>query len=151
MGKMRIITVHLPEGMLKDLDKLVELRGHESRTAAIRYAILRLLRDEWKIPVSSNKYSVEYLCIEMMEKIIGLASGQVSKGKWYPCKHVYPNHVIRTGRKYRAIVISPLASICIHLLRDLGFRVEKRRSAPTGSRAWHFYLDLDSFYDDLNP
>ena len=46
---MKLITLHLPETYIKDLDRLVNGRYYPNRAEAIRIAIRDLLNDEvWR-------------------------------------------------------------------------------------------------------
>lgn len=46
---MRLVTLHLPEEYLHDLDELVRLQRYPNRSETIRVAVRDLLREElWK-------------------------------------------------------------------------------------------------------
>lgn len=45
-GLMRLLTVHVPDGFLEGLDKLVRQKKYANRSEIIRIAIRDLLRDE---------------------------------------------------------------------------------------------------------
>jgi len=51
MSKMKLITLHLPESYIRNLDQFVEERFYPNRAEAIRTAIRDLIKSEvWKIP-----------------------------------------------------------------------------------------------------
>lgn len=54
MMKMRMITLHLPETYIKELDQLVDERYYPNRAEAIRIAVRDLLSDEvWRRGLNS--------------------------------------------------------------------------------------------------
>jgi len=146
--KLYIVTANIPDALVKGLDKLVELRGFRSRSEAIRLAILRLLRDELYIRGNPGDYSTERMAKELMDNIIKLARGQVSKGKWYSCRYIYPEFIRISRGRTRTGVAAPWITVCIELLKELGFTVEKKRAHKGTSKVWHFYLDLDDLCSD---
>lgn len=51
---MKLVSVKLPETLIEDLEKLVDMGLYQSRSAAMRVAIRDLLRNElWKVKFSS--------------------------------------------------------------------------------------------------
>ena len=49
MSRLRLITVHLPEGYIEGLDELVDRGFYPSRSEAIRIAVRDLLKRElWR-------------------------------------------------------------------------------------------------------
>ena len=53
---MKLITLHLPEPWIRDIDRLVKEKKYPNRSEAIRVAVRDLLKEEaWAIPKSNGK------------------------------------------------------------------------------------------------
>jgi len=149
--KYVLTTVHLPHGMLKDLELLVELKGYRSRAEAVRQAIRMLLRDELYVNPREYSYNPTKIACDLMDKIVELASRQVSRRYTYPLKAIYPDYFLIKHKarlmRYNAMLIQ----LAVHVLRELGFRLMKKTSARSSTRTWHIIIDVEDFYDEQNP
>lgn len=69
---MRLITLYIPDGYLKDIDRLIKDRKYPNRAEAIRLAVRDLIRSEvWefitydKIEESDSEASMQSRSVEL--------------------------------------------------------------------------------------
>jgi len=46
MKKLKLVTVHIPEAMYKQIELLIKLGRYQSQSELVRHAIRKLLHDE---------------------------------------------------------------------------------------------------------
>ena len=85
----------------------------------------------------------EELVIQVMDKVIQLANSQVSRKMWYKVKNVCPRNPKYNGKRGRHTHNSILITVVIHILRELGFKVRKKKWSSGSSFRYYFLIDLD--------
>ena len=85
----------------------------------------------------------EELVIEVMDKVIRLANSQVSRKMWYKIKNVCPRNPKYDGKRGRHTHNSVMKTVIIHILRELGFKIRKKKWCSGYGYQYYFLIDLD--------
>ena len=90
----------------------------------------------------------EELVIQVMDKIVRLANSQVSRKMWYKVRNVCPENPKYCDRRrgtrggyhrYHPVLVT----VVVHILRELGFKVVKRKNMGRTKCWYYFLIDLD--------
>ena len=85
----------------------------------------------------------EKIVVEVMDRVIRLANSQISRRMWYQVKNVCPEYQKYIDKRGYYRYHPVLVTVVVHVLRELGFKIRKKKYGRWRKSSYYFLIDLE--------